>query len=85
MALAVGTYRNTFTNTVNLVVFNNDPDTCEQIINGLANGSFVVILENKYKGTSEETNPGDAAFSSFWLVPRPSGKRNNQRQVFGGY
>lgn len=65
VALAVGTYRNTFTNTVNLVVFNNDPDTCEQIINGLANGSFVVILENKYKGTSKETNPGDAAFQVF--------------------
>ena len=40
-----GTYRNTFTNTVNMVVLANDPDVCNDIIDGLANGDFVVVLE----------------------------------------
>ena len=63
--LAVGTYRNTFTNTVNLVVLDNDPDVCSNIIDGLANGKYVVILENKHKATSKTTNSGDAAFQVY--------------------
>ena len=47
-ALAVGTYQNTFTNTVNMVILANDPDVCADIIDGLANGEYVVILENGY-------------------------------------
>lgn len=46
--LATGTYRNTFTNTVNMVVLANDPDVCNDIIDGLANGDFVVVLANIY-------------------------------------
>lgn len=65
IALVVGTYKNTFTNTVNFVVLDNDPDVCADIIDGLANGTFVVVLENKHKGTSKATNPGDAAFQVF--------------------
>lgn len=45
-ALATGTYRNTFTNTVSMVVLANDPDVCNDIIDGLANGDFVVVLES---------------------------------------
>lgn len=52
IALATGTYRNTFTNQVALVVLNNDPDVAEKVIDGLANGEFVSILKNKAKGTS---------------------------------
>lgn len=62
--LTTGTYRNTFTNTVSLVVLDNDPDVCKDIIDGLANGSFVVILENKYKGLNKE-NPGEGAFQVY--------------------
>ena len=51
IALATGTYRNTFTNQVALVVLNNDPDVAEKVIDGLANGEFVTILKNKAKGT----------------------------------
>lgn len=51
IALATGTYRNTFTNQVALVVLNNDPDVSEKVIDGLANGEFVCILKNKAKGT----------------------------------
>lgn len=65
VALEVGTYRNTFTNTVSLVVFDNDPDVCREIIDKFANGEFVVILENKYKGLNKDDNKGDAAFQVF--------------------
>ena len=65
VALATGTYRNTFTNTVNMVVLANDPDVCGDIIDGLANGEFVVVLENKSKGMQKETNPGDSAFQVY--------------------
>lgn len=64
-ALTTGTYRNTFTNTVNMVILANDPDVCGDIIDGLANGEFVVILENKSKGLQKETNPGDSAFQVY--------------------
>lgn len=65
VSLVVGTYRNTFTNTVNLVVMDNDPDVCSKIIDGIANGTYVVILENVYKGKNKKENPGDAAFQVF--------------------
>lgn len=64
-ALATGTYRNTFTNTVNMVVLANDPDVCGDIIDGLANGEFVVVLENKSKGLQKEDTPGDSAFQVY--------------------
>ena len=51
-ALATGTYRNTFTNQVNLVVLDIDPETSWKVVDGLANGEFVAILKNKAKGTS---------------------------------
>ena len=38
-ALATGTYRNSFTNTITLVILANDPDVCADIVDGLANGS----------------------------------------------
>lgn len=65
VALATGTYRNTFTNTVNMVVLANSPDVCGDIIDGLANGEFVVVLENKSKDLQKEDNPGDSAFQVY--------------------
>ena len=65
VALAAGTYRNTFTNTIALVVLDNGPDVCADIIDGLANGSYVVVLENKFKGLQKETTPGDCAFQVY--------------------
>lgn len=64
-ALEVGTYRNTFTNTVSLVVLDNGPEVCANVIDGLANGEYVVILENKYKANNKDENKGDAAFQVF--------------------
>ncbi|WP_321479769.1 hypothetical protein [uncultured Bacteroides sp.] len=43
------TYRNTFVNDIPLVILDNGPAVCENIVEGLANGQFVVILRNKYR------------------------------------
>ncbi len=51
--LEVGTYRNTWTHQVSIVVLNNGPDVSKNVIDGLANGTFVVILRNKHKGTGD--------------------------------
>lgn len=50
-SLTTGTYRNTWTNTVQIAVLDNGPAVAKNIIDGLANGSFVVILKNRHKGT----------------------------------
>lgn len=60
-----GTYQNTFTNTVQFVVLDNGPDVCESVIDSLANGRFVMILENTFKGLNKESNKGDAAFQIY--------------------
>lgn len=57
--LEVGTYRNTWTHTIPIVVLNNGPSVAKDIIDGLANGTFVLILRNKFKGT------GDAEFQVY--------------------
>ena len=49
-AFVASTYRNKFTKTVGLVILDNGPDVVKDIINPLANGSFVIVLENKYGG-----------------------------------
>ena len=48
-----------------MVVLANDPDVCNDIIDGLANGDFVVVLENKAKGLNKTENPGDSAFQVY--------------------
>lgn len=60
-----GTYQNTFTNTVQFIVLDNGPDVCESVIDALANGRFVMILENTFKGLNKESNKGDAAFQIY--------------------
>lgn len=64
-SLTTGTYRNTFTNLLQLVVLDHGPEACSDIIDGLANGSYVVVLENKYKAMQKEENPGNAAFQVY--------------------
>lgn len=49
--LNVGTYRNTWTHEIPIVVLANTPDVVHNIIDGLANGKFVAILRNVSKGT----------------------------------
>lgn len=64
-ALEVGTYRNTFTNTVSMVVLNNGPEVAKNIIDGLANGSFVVILRNKHKTENSSGTAGQAEYQVY--------------------
>lgn len=54
-------FKNTYATTFNFVVFDNDPETKENI-EGIANGRFVVIWENKYKNTLKAGTPGDSTF-----------------------
>ena len=48
--MTAGTYRNKFSKDVTIVVFDNGPEVVQNIINQLANGTFVVVLENKFAG-----------------------------------
>ena len=58
--LEVGTYRNTWTHAIPIVVLSNTPEVAHDIIDGLSNGTFVVILRNKFKGSS-----GDAEYQVY--------------------
>lgn len=49
-SLTVGTYGNKWTHEVVIVVLANNPEVCHDIIDGLANGKFVVVLRNLTKG-----------------------------------
>ena len=60
--MEAGANRNTFTNDVGFVVLDHDPDVCENIIDPMANGEFVVIYENKFKNLNKAGTPGDSAF-----------------------
>lgn len=59
-ALATGTYRNKFTKTLHLVVLDNGAGVAHDVIDQLANGRFVVILENKFTGKN-----GDNVFELY--------------------
>lgn len=52
--LTTGTYHNTFQNQIQIVVLDNGPEVAQDIIDGLANGSFVMILRNLTKGAKGE-------------------------------
>jgi len=49
--LVVGTYRNKWTHEIPIAVLDNGPEVCDKVIDGLANGTFVLIVKNKHKGT----------------------------------
>lgn len=50
--LTVGTYVNTWTHDIPIAVLANDPGVAKDIIDPLANGSYVLILKNKNKGVN---------------------------------
>jgi len=64
-SMVAGAYRNSFDSEVSIVIMDNDPDVCADIIDGLANGTYVVVLENKYKALQKTDTPGDAAFQVY--------------------
>jgi hypothetical protein len=52
--LATGTYSNKFNKTASIVVLDSGPDVAKNIINNLANGKYVFIMENKYQGDDKK-------------------------------
>lgn len=60
--MEAGTNRNTFTNNLGFLILDNGPDVCENVIDALASGEFVVIFENKFKNINKSTTPGDSTF-----------------------
>lgn len=66
-AMAEADILNTFSHTVNFVVLNHDPQIASEILDGLATGSFVFIMENKFKNTNKATNPGNNVFQIYGL------------------
>lgn len=65
--LAEGTNSNKFTSNVGFVVLNNDPDVTEKIIAGLANGTFVVVIQNKYNNKTKAATPSDSVHEIYGL------------------
>ena len=58
VAFAEGSIVNTFTNTCSFVILNNGPQVCKDIIDNLANGSFVVLFKNKFSEKDGDNHPG---------------------------
>lgn len=54
IAVEVGDYRNTFTRTVSLFVPMDGGAVIDTIINPLANGKFVVVLQNEYVNSNQD-------------------------------
>lgn len=53
-SLSAGTYRNRFNKDVFIVILDNGPEVAHNIIDQLANGTFVVVLENKFPGSDNK-------------------------------
>ena len=60
--LNVGANRNSFVNDLAFTILDNSPDLSEKVLDGLANGEFVAIFENRFKNTNKTANQGDNAF-----------------------
>ena len=50
----VGTYKTKWNKTVAFVVLDSGPDVTKDIIDKLANGKFVIVLENVFAGTGSK-------------------------------
>ncbi len=50
----VGTYKTKWNKTVAFVVLNSGPDVSHDIIDKLANGKFVIVLENVFAGADSK-------------------------------
>lgn len=53
-AMVDGTYRKKFTKSIGIVILDNGPEVVRDIIDPLANGKFVVILENQFAGKDKK-------------------------------
>ena len=50
----VGTYKTKWNKTVQFVLLDSGPDVCADVIDKLANGKFVIVLENVYAGSDSK-------------------------------
>lgn len=53
-ALATGNFRNKWTKTASIVILNSGPDVSLNVIDQLANGTFVFVFENKFQGADKK-------------------------------
>lgn len=49
-----GTYRKKFNKNVNIVILDNGAAVCADVIDQLANGKFVLLMENTFRGTDND-------------------------------
>ena len=63
--MAKGTNSNKWDSEVHFTVLNNDPDVATNIIAGLANGTYVVVIQNKFNNTDKTSTPSDSVFQVF--------------------
>ncbi len=83
-ALVKGTYVNTWTKQVKLVILNEGPDVTTNIVDKLANGRFVMVLENKTTGAG-----GKATYEVYgWEAGLTAAEMANDKyseETNGGY
>lgn len=63
--LEEGSIRNSFTHEIGILVLDNNPQICLSVIDALATGKFVVILENTYKNTNRQNQAGNNAYQVY--------------------
>lgn len=56
-----------FTNTVKFLIPDNSPDMCANIIDKIASGKFVIVLENTFKNINKDENAGDSSYQIYGL------------------
>lgn len=55
ITFTASSFLNKFTKQVNFVVYDHSAECCSKIIDQLANGSYVVVLKNKYAGSDSKS------------------------------
>lgn len=62
VAFEEGSVVNTFTNTCSFVILDNGPQVCNDVVDNLANGEFVVLFKNKFSELDNGNHTG------YWQV-----------------
>lgn len=78
----VGNYRTTWNKTLPVIILNNGADVAENIVDKLANGKFVAVVENAFAG-----NEGDNAFEIVGLetgLSLTEGNAEKYNEDYGG-
>lgn len=80
-----GTYGNKFTHTIVLAIPDNGPDIAHDIVDGLANGTFCVILQNDYVHETNATTGTTAGDNKYQMYGFKKGLKATAitREVWG--